>query len=166
MPLRMGQQRPRGLGQIGFDQRHGLARDQRHRGVDHVLAGAAEMHEAHGVSIEKTDRLLQALDQRDRDAAGAAAVAHDLGDIEQLDLAAADDGLRGRFGNHPELRLGARQRGLEAQHRVDEVAVAEGGQCFGSGEKAFEDAHGGWSVCECRHRPQFLWRGGAETEEF
>ena len=122
-------------------KRERFARDQRHRGVDHVLAGAAEMHEGHRIGIEQAHRLLQRLDQRNRDAAGAPAVAHDLADIEQLDLAGPDDRLRGRFGNQPLGRLRARQRGLEAQHGRDEVAVAEGGQRFRSGKKAFEDAH-------------------------
>jgi hypothetical protein len=70
-----------------------------------------------------------------------AAFANDLGHVEQLDLAAADDRMRSAFRDQPLGGLRTRERGLEAQHRVDEGAVAEGAERFGCGKKTFKNTH-------------------------
>ena len=67
---------------IGVDQPQGIARHERHRGVDHVLAATAKVDEGSGIPVENTDGFFQGLDQRNGNVAGATALAHDFRNIE------------------------------------------------------------------------------------
>jgi hypothetical protein len=82
------------VAQAVVEQAQGLARDQHHGGVDHVLAGAAPVHVARRFLVVQRHRLGQFLHQRDGQAAGAAAGADQGGNVVQLGLADAGDGAR------------------------------------------------------------------------
>ena len=110
---------------ISLHQRQRVTRDQRHRRVNHVLAGAAKVDKRHGLRIEKPHRFLQAFDQRNGNAAGTPAFTNDLVHVKQLDLAAADDGLCGGLGNQACTGLSAGQRPLKAQHGSQKMALAK-----------------------------------------
>lgn len=126
MALGQRQQGLHGAREVGIQQGDGLARSQSHGRVHHILAGAGVVHVARRIGVEERHRLGERAHQWNGDAAGAGAVAHDLGHVEQLDAAARDDGA-GRIGrDQPFGGLGTGQRGLEAQHAGDDGLVAEG----------------------------------------
>ena len=86
MPARAAvrQQRADQRAQVAVDQREHASGHQDLRGIEHVLAGRAPVHEHRGLRVRAGDGRGQLPDDRNRERAGARAVGDDRVDVEAL----------------------------------------------------------------------------------
>ncbi len=108
---------------------------QHRAGIDDVLAGGAPVHPARGGIVVRGHLRGQRLDQRNGGIAGQRRGLRQRGPVVVLHIAGSGNGLRGLGGNHPALRLCARQRGLELQHRLQARGIVEQGVARGLAEQ-------------------------------
>ena len=99
------------------------AQGQHGRGIDHVLAGRAPMHEAGGVLVGPGDLCRERLDERNSQIAGPRGSFGERCEIEGIGLAGLGNGLRSVRRNDAGHALAARQGHLEIEHELQVGAV-------------------------------------------
>ena len=111
--------------ELGVDPVERLAQLQHEPGVDRVLAGGAPVHVAGGRRVFLLQQHRELPDERDREVAGESGGAREGVGVEAVRAAARGDGRGRRFRDHARPRLGARERFLEVEHRLEARAVGE-----------------------------------------
>ena len=141
--MRIGQiqQHAHQFQQIVFDQAQRTARQQDLRRIDHILAGAAQMHKGSSVRVKQGHGFGQAAHHRNGQAAIVGAGGHQGMNIVELNPAKAGNGLRGRLRNHPHAPLGTGQRRLKVHHGLHDGRLIQHRQHFGRGQKTLKHQH-------------------------
>ncbi len=131
-----------GAVEIVVERIDGVAQLQHQRGVDHVLAGGAPMHEACGFAVALGDFRRQRLHQRNGDVAGRDRVFGDLSKIEAIGAAGGHDRACGRGGNDAGVGFRLCQRRLEIQHPLQPRRVIHHGTHGRAGKQRREQGGG------------------------
>jgi hypothetical protein len=111
-----------GEGEQAFRRR---PKAQDNAGVDHVLAGGAEMHVARRVRRHRRHLRGEFLDERDGERAGPARGGRKRGGVEAGASGDVSDRPRCRIRNDASPGGGTRERSFEARHRGEQALVRE-----------------------------------------
>jgi hypothetical protein len=114
----------------------------RRAGIDHILAGGAEMHPFGGLGVDGRDAGGQRLDQGNRRVGGERRRLADGGDVVERGIALRCDDGGGLLRDHPHLGFGPGQRRLEIQHALQRRAIVEERRHLAVDEEFAEEARG------------------------
>jgi hypothetical protein len=147
---------------------------ERHGGIEHVLAGRAEMRMPGRIPRRFRDLRAQHLDQRHGEGGRALAFGHQLRLVGDQRIAGGHDGGGARLGDQAFLGLRARERRLEGEHGAAEGRRREsrfegrpgeraGGE--GCGHRASGREEDGFALALQAHFPAVLRAAGGRGDE-
>jgi hypothetical protein len=137
------------------EQAEGAPRADRHRGVEHVLAGAAPVDPGSRRGVPRSDRFSQPLHQWNREAAGVRAGADERVEVVCIDPARRRDRGCCAIRYHTLRSFGAGESSLEIEHRLHERTRFEHLEDLGGRQEAVEE--------RCGHGRRVMQRRGGDA---